>query len=736
MHRCKAYARAALVVVAGGLLALLTAVHETASSSPRDWDAPTRSTRLSPPNAIAMAMAAHEVSRPAAPAPAHCGEGWAADPHNPAVWRRAPHRPVADAKQATLASDKACTLQRKVSELWVQRWHVSVPPADDADLQQRWPGCFQAPARANASEADLRSLLTTAAWRAAVTALSAADGPLWLNAAHLALNPALRPLVYHVPVLITTVERNAAKLEQTLRHLGLVDGIAGAAVVLAIEGFSLPLLESITRQLSYAYAKLLFVPISQCYAHRPRRSDDDGKDFRINLSFVWAMHALMVRAGYPYVALLEDDMAPGPDFYLHHVALSAVPQADPTVVAVMASNAGLYYDCHGLLRAHLAGLPSPYDMAETNAVYFATEIMPWGAGYTLPIVLDVLQWYLQNELTGPHHRYDIIMNRVLGPHRASLFPLAWRIHGDPKHYSPLRRLLPAFRACDHATYRVVWPPDRTGTLRSNPTVPDPHPPANTYINVTLHGAILRAGRTVASGRQWHARLTGGAFVLGDVAWQSVGRTFSLALDPTAAYHRIAPPVLEGLEQLFHDQGPALPFNYLLCPNPPPSASPTAAILRGACWLQAAHLSALPAGRVCLRLPASRGDAVAPSCTLCLTLRDLLVYGVWRGTPVYASAFQPAPVQTSIQQCTSYAHMAAQKKLRNCICRCITYSAQNFLPSHLSATSARFAMRNLIFPSSPMLIWVCVCPRLRSFSRRVGAGLSLLRPRLPGALRPL
>lgn len=50
---------------------------------------------------------------------------------------------------------------------------------------------------------------------------------------------------------------------------------------------------------------------SQCYAHRPRRSDDDGKDFRINLSFVWAMHALMVRAGYPYVALLEDDMAPG-----------------------------------------------------------------------------------------------------------------------------------------------------------------------------------------------------------------------------------------------------------------------------------------------------------------------------------------------------------------------------------------------------------------------------------------
>ena len=122
---------------------------------------------------------------------------------------------------------------------------------------------------------------------------------------------------------------------------------------------------------SQGYVQLYFIPVGKCYANRPQRSDEDNKDFKINLSFLWIMHVAMVRLGYPYVILLEDDMAPGPDFYLHHVALSHVALADPSVVAVMASNAGIYYDCMGPLRAHLLATSHEHD---PNAVYYANEV--------------------------------------------------------------------------------------------------------------------------------------------------------------------------------------------------------------------------------------------------------------------------------------------------------------------------------------------------------------------------
>ena len=285
MYRYKACAKACLVALTASICALGLALHAPAHASvdlPEHADAGrARSPPRSPPprpllagpapaapgQALTQPRAPLDLVRPppaavgaADPDPtvprwsppralesANCTANWSTDPTNADVWGRSPEARSAllDTKQAGLASDKACALQRKVAELWVGKWHSPVTPVPEADLLRKWPGCFLDAAAAAAAPADLRALTQDAAWRTRIAGLPLSHATAELNQRPLVLNPGHRPRGYHVPVVITTVEKNAPKLQQTLVNLRSVDGLSDAPLLLAIEGFSLALLDMI-----------------------------------------------------------------------------------------------------------------------------------------------------------------------------------------------------------------------------------------------------------------------------------------------------------------------------------------------------------------------------------------------------------------------------------------------------------------------------------------------------------
>ena len=132
-------------------------------------------------------------------------------------------------------------------------WSPSLSQVEDAALLKRWPGCFTEPSAPRAPQTDLRAALVDDTFRAQLSALSADQGPAHLNGLRLVVNPGLRPRAFHVPLVPTTVEKNMAKLQQTLVNLLEVDHIRAAPLYLAIEGFSLALLEMIGSRITYTY---------------------------------------------------------------------------------------------------------------------------------------------------------------------------------------------------------------------------------------------------------------------------------------------------------------------------------------------------------------------------------------------------------------------------------------------------------------------------------------------------
>ena len=291
------------------------------------------------------------------------------------------------------------------------------------------------------------------------------------------------------------------------------------------------------------------------------------------------------------------------------------------------------------------------------AFFPLAQVMPWGAGYTWTLVRDLLRWYVTHEFTGLHHRYDIIMNRLLGPDRYSLFPMVWRIHGDPKHYHLARRRFPALRTCDHARYHSVWPPHRRGTLQGPPGASLWHVfPGG---NFTVHRGLATPGRAVTSGRVWEVepcpaeaseRLLGAVGLPPGVAAAAP----QLALSPDEDGVLVPGGLSRALATHYATLVREFPTDALRCA---PGVAPTlAAFLARDCALPTPQAAAVVAARLCLRLPRRSPDrdaSVAPppapvpalqsedeDCWVCLTFQDLLLFGMWDGVPAYVFAIRP------------------------------------------------------------------------------------------------
>ena len=100
-------------------------------------------------------------------------------------------------------------------------------------------------------------------------------------------------------------------------------------------------------------------------------------------------------------------------------------------------------------------------MCETNLLYLAKPIMPWGAGYKRDFFLRIFNRYLRKGLLETVKknkcRYDAVMNYVNGPNIYALYPMVARCHGDPRYYMEQRRLFPALHCCNHTHYKIIAP---------------------------------------------------------------------------------------------------------------------------------------------------------------------------------------------------------------------------------------------------------------------------------------
>ena len=163
-----------------------------------------------------------------------------------------------------------------------------------------------------------------------------------------------------VPLLITSFYKAKGRLRKCMENLRSVDFIEDTVLYIAMEGVTLDILDLMSQTMTWMRTRIYFVPIGSCcrYAQhsgefRYERDFWLNKSFKINLSFLWIMNLILGIKGYPYVAVVEDDMGAEPDFYLHHLVLSQYALTRPDIAAVMATSAGEHYDCSGLLLKHL-----------------------------------------------------------------------------------------------------------------------------------------------------------------------------------------------------------------------------------------------------------------------------------------------------------------------------------------------------------------------------------------------
>ena len=168
----------------------------------------------------------------------------------------------------------SCSRQKNMKEHYLGKSKEIEFTGDQQRLNELWPKCFDLPSPIDTTT-DLRVLLRNETWRQEVKEITFPDkrdirrntvirGNIMLNSLGLTLNPELRPREPFVPLLITSFYKAKVRLKNCFSKLRAVDFVQDTILYIAMEGYTIEILEIIAEMMTYMYTRIYFIPIGMC----------------------------------------------------------------------------------------------------------------------------------------------------------------------------------------------------------------------------------------------------------------------------------------------------------------------------------------------------------------------------------------------------------------------------------------------------------------------------------------
>ncbi len=140
---------------------------------------------------------------------------------------------------------------------------------------------------------------------------------------------------------------------------------------------------------------------------------------RLNSHYIYGLRLATVEMEYDYVATLEDDLIPAPDYLTYHKDMARIAEYDHDVLAVLAYPNGPWHDCNAiadklLQRGDCRG-------EDHTAVYKSSFFAGWGAGMPLRALAEYMPVWNYSGI------YDGIINALVTDTHYTLAPCRPRV---------------------------------------------------------------------------------------------------------------------------------------------------------------------------------------------------------------------------------------------------------------------------------------------------------------------
>lgn len=147
-----------------------------------------------------------------------------------------------------------------------------------------------------------------------------------------------------LPVWIRVCQRTDP-LRLVLQQLKLVTGIEHALLLVTVDRDVMEPVLAELANVDYMHVRVYLHPFTASRAALGFSPWDTGVH-RLNSHFLFGLRLALLSLPFTYVATLEDDLIPSPDFLDFHRDLAPVAEADRDVAAILAYPNGPMHDCH------------------------------------------------------------------------------------------------------------------------------------------------------------------------------------------------------------------------------------------------------------------------------------------------------------------------------------------------------------------------------------------------------